>query len=51
MKKSTRALLSVGIWFVIYFFAVYLVPSIGFIHGFVEVYDWLSNGEISQLTF
>lgn len=51
MKKSTRALLGVGIWLVIYFFAVYLVSSIGFIHGFVEMHDWLSNGEISQLTF
>jgi membrane protease YdiL (CAAX protease family) len=51
MKKSFTALLGIGIWLAIYLLAVYAVPSIGFLHRLVEANDWLSNGEISQVTF
>lgn len=51
MRKSTRAALGIGMWLVIYFFAVYLAPFIGFIHAFVQTHTWLSTGEISQAVF
>jgi membrane protease YdiL (CAAX protease family) len=51
MRKIARALLGIGMWLVIYLFAVYIAPSIDFVHKIVEDHSWLSNGEVSQVTF
>ena len=51
MKVSVRILLGIGIWLIIYLLGVYLIPEVGFIAGLVEGTGWLSNGEISQVSF
>jgi membrane protease YdiL (CAAX protease family) len=51
MKKVVRVLLGIGIWLIIYVLGVYLIPEVDFIAGIVDKNDWLSNGEISQLSF
>ena len=51
MKNSTRILLGIAIWLIIYLLGVYLIPRVGFISGIVTGADWLSNGEISQVSF
>ena len=51
MNKSLRVLVAVGMWTAGYILAVYLIPSIRSISRIVDTNDWLSNGEISQVTF
>jgi len=51
MKRSVRILLGIGMWLIIYLLAVYLIPRVGFIAGFIAKADWLSKGEISQVSF
>jgi membrane protease YdiL (CAAX protease family) len=51
LKSGTRALLGVGMWLIIYLLGVYLIPKVGPIARLVERTGWLSNGEISQVSF
>jgi membrane protease YdiL (CAAX protease family) len=51
MKRSVRILLGIGIWLIVYLLAVYLIPKVSFIARFVSNTDWLSRGEISQVSF
>jgi len=51
MKNITRVLLGIGIWLIIYLLGVYLIPQVGFIARIVDGTGWLSNGEISQISF
>lgn len=51
MKNSIRLVLTIILWACIYYIAVFLMPSISFIAGFVKLQTWISNGDISQITF
>jgi len=51
MKSSMRILLGIAIWLVIYLLGVYLIPQVGFIDQIISGTDWLSRGEISQVSF
>lgn len=52
MKDGTRLTLGIGMGAAIYFFALMLVPSIGFIRDFTKSHgSWISPGEVTQVTF
>jgi len=51
MNKCLRALVGIGLWLAVYLIAVYLMPSLGIVRRAIDAHTWLSNGEISQVTF
>jgi len=51
MNRGLRTLVGIGIWLAVYLIAVYLMPSLGIVRRAIDAHTWLSNGEISQVTF
>ncbi|MBC8527494.1 MAG: CPBP family intramembrane metalloprotease [Candidatus Cloacimonetes bacterium] len=51
MKNSLRLILTIILWVCIYFLAVFVIPPVSFIAGFIKSHAWISNGDVSQITF
>ena len=51
MKKNFVLIYGIILWACIYYIAVFVIPSISFIAGFVKSHSWINNGDISQIMF
>ncbi len=51
MKNSVRLILTIILWACIYFLALFVIPSISIIAGFVKSHSWINNGDITQIMF